>query len=67
MLAFSCGVVYVIANGLILTLFISCCWNHAAFYKMFQYYVQKFDEKDSSRNDTEALAKLAKFHATTKE
>lgn len=65
-LSISCGAVYVLANGLILTLFISMCWNHLAFHRMFRHFIKKIENNDNGQNNAENLANLIKFHIQTK-
>lgn len=57
---------YVVINGLFITLFISMCLQHSAFYKMFRHFVQKLDDPGKNRDNEELICKLIEFHTTTK-
>lgn len=64
--SFISGDAYFITNGALLLLFISMCWTHEAFYKMFVHLTRELDHFDNNRNDAEHLAKLIRFHVETK-
>lgn len=54
-------------NGSILLLFIFICFHHQAFYKRFEYLVQKLEVPDKKRNDKNFLHELIQFHILVKE
>lgn len=58
---------YFLFNGAILLLFISMCFHHQAFYKMFKFYVHQLNERNEDRDDREYLADLIRFHISIKQ
>lgn len=65
---FSIGVceAYLAFNGTILLMFVSICWHHRAFYKIFQNSLQKFDESVEKQNPKKILSELVSFHNSAK-
>lgn len=55
---------YLLTTGVFLLLFISICFYHNAFYKIFQHSVA---ELGRGKNDKRILCDLIQFHITTKE
>lgn len=53
---------YLFVIGIELVLFISLCLHHQAFYKMFQFFLRKFDCTDPKQNNQEILCELIRFH-----
>ncbi|XP_031621072.1 putative odorant receptor 83c [Contarinia nasturtii] len=60
------GEAYLFVSLPLLTLFISMCLNHQAFYGMFQDLVTKLKRPDNISNRKELLFELIRFHASIK-
>lgn len=57
---------YFIVSGTLLTLFISMCLHHNAFYEMFVHSVRALDHMNSVRNEKMHLCELIRFHTSIK-
>lgn len=58
---------YLTVNGVFLLLFISMCFHHQAFHRMFRHSLIKFEGSDEQRIDKKQLCNLINFHLETKE
>lgn len=58
---------YFLFSGSLLLLFISMCWHHQTFYKMFQHSTQQLNHRDKKRDDHEHITELIRFHVSIKE
>lgn len=61
------GQAFMISLALLSLLFISICWYHRAFFKMFQHFTLKLNQSNKNRNDKEFLVQLIRFHNCVKE
>lgn len=59
--------VYVFSGAMFIILFVSLCYHHRAFFKIFQHSLHTFDRSDEARNDEILLFQLIRFHVTIKE
>lgn len=60
---------YLLINGSMLLLFISLCYHHLAFYKMFKHTLQKLNEPNKRGDNEHQLlcGELIRFHNLVKE
>lgn len=58
---------YFLVNGAFLILFISICFHHRAFYKIFESTIEQLGNTNSSYNDKLLLCQLVKFHVSVTE
>lgn len=60
---------FFIAMAMLLLPFISICWHHQAFYKVFRHSLRQMDSPDAveGQDNEEQLVRLIRFHATIKE
>lgn len=58
---------FICTFAILLLPFISICWYHQTFYKMFGQFLQRIDDSDVERDNTELLNRLIRFHISVKE
>lgn len=61
-------VAFYIACVMLLFPFVSFCWHHKDFYKMFRHLLQKMDGPDSDEepNNNELLVKIIRLHTSVR-
>lgn len=61
------GDVYACEIFTLLLLFVSICLYHQAFYKMFKYWVDKWNRKERNNSNEMFLCDLIRFHIMVEE
>lgn len=61
------GHAYLFCNFTFLLLFVSICWHHQAFHKMFEHTSRKLNNHDRSRNNTEFVCNLIRYQISVRE
>lgn len=59
---------YMLTNGILLLFFVSKCYHHQAFYKMFDHMLATFNCLHRNYyDDKQYLCDLVRFHVTIRE
>lgn len=61
------GHAYLFCNFTFLLLFVSICWHHQAFHKMFEHTSRKLNNHDRNRNNTEFVCSLIRYQISVRE
>lgn len=61
------GQSYIFTNGVLVLLFISMCWHHQAFFRMYHRSLIEFEHEEENRNDKRFLCDLIQFQNMAKE
>lgn len=58
---------FMLADGATLLFFLSLCFHHIAFYKMFKHSIAKLDDVDQNQQNKLLLCRVIRFHVVIKE
>lgn len=60
------GGTYMVGDGVVLLLFVSICMHHQAFYEMFEFSINEWNQLDANPNDDQFILDQIRFHISVK-